>query len=45
MRIEPLSAAARPGAGIAWRKDKPHFDEVVGASLLTPHPRRGAGRG
>lgn len=26
----------RPGAGIGWHKDKPHFDEVVGVSLLAP---------
>jgi alkylated DNA repair dioxygenase AlkB len=25
-----------PGAGIGWHKDKPHFDEVVGVSLLSP---------
>jgi alkylated DNA repair dioxygenase AlkB len=25
-----------PGAGIGWHKDKPHFDEVVGVSLLAP---------
>jgi alkylated DNA repair dioxygenase AlkB len=24
----------RPGAGIGWHRDKPHFDEVVGVSLL-----------
>ena len=26
----------RPGAGIGWHKDKPHFEEVVGVSLLSP---------
>jgi alkylated DNA repair dioxygenase AlkB len=26
----------RPGAGIGWHRDKPQFDEVVGASLLAP---------
>jgi alkylated DNA repair dioxygenase AlkB len=26
----------RPGAGIGWHRDKPHFDEVVGVSLLAP---------
>lgn len=25
-----------PGAGIGWHRDKPHFDEVVGVSLLAP---------
>jgi alkylated DNA repair dioxygenase AlkB len=26
----------RPGAGIGWRRDKAHFAEVVGMSLLAP---------
>jgi alkylated DNA repair dioxygenase AlkB len=26
----------RPGAGIGWHRDKAHFDEVVGVSLLAP---------
>jgi alkylated DNA repair dioxygenase AlkB len=26
----------RPGAGIGWHRDKPHFAEVVGVSLLAP---------
>ena len=26
----------RPGAGIGWHRDKPHFEEVVGVSLLAP---------
>jgi len=26
----------RPGAGIGWRRDKPHFADVVGVSLLAP---------
>ena len=26
----------RPGAGIGWHRDKPHFDEVAGVSLLAP---------
>jgi alkylated DNA repair dioxygenase AlkB len=26
----------RPGAGIGWHKDKPHFGEIVGVSLLSP---------
>ncbi len=25
-----------PGAGIGWHKDRPHFDQVVGVSLLAP---------
>ena len=25
-----------PGAGIGWHRDKPHFEEVVGVSLLAP---------
>lgn len=37
-----------PGAGIGWHRDKPHFDQVVGVSLLAPcvlrfRRRRGAG--
>ena len=26
----------RPGVGIGWHRDKPHFDEVAGVSLLAP---------
>ena len=26
----------RPGAGIGWHRDKPHFAEIVGISLLAP---------
>ncbi|WP_051371204.1 alpha-ketoglutarate-dependent dioxygenase AlkB [Mesorhizobium loti] len=26
----------RPGAGIGWHRDKPHFEDVVGVSLLAP---------
>ncbi|ESY23991.1 alpha-ketoglutarate-dependent dioxygenase AlkB [Mesorhizobium sp. M1148] len=26
----------RPGAGIGWHRDKPHFDLVAGVSLLAP---------
>ena len=26
----------RSGAGIGWHRDKPHFDKVVGVSLLAP---------
>ncbi|MDB5430811.1 MAG: alpha-ketoglutarate-dependent dioxygenase AlkB [Caulobacter sp.] len=25
-----------PGAGIGWHRDKAHFDEIVGVSLLSP---------
>jgi alkylated DNA repair dioxygenase AlkB len=38
----------RPGAGIGWHCDKPHFDEVVGVSLLAACDfrfRRKAGSG
>jgi alkylated DNA repair dioxygenase AlkB len=31
-----LINAYRPGAGIGWHRDKPHFEEVVGVSLLAP---------
>ena len=30
----------RPGAGIGWHRDKPHFDEVVAVSLLSASPLR-----
>ncbi|MER9642837.1 alpha-ketoglutarate-dependent dioxygenase AlkB [Mesorhizobium sp. M0239] len=26
----------RPGAGIGWHRDKPHFEDVAGVSLLGP---------
>jgi alkylated DNA repair dioxygenase AlkB len=26
----------RPGAGIGWHRDKPHFDEIAGVSLMAP---------
>ena len=26
----------RPGAGIGWHRDKPHFEKVVGVSLVAP---------
>jgi alkylated DNA repair dioxygenase AlkB len=35
-----------PGAGIGWHRDKSHFGEVIGVSLLAPCPfrfRRAAG--
>ena len=38
----------RPGAGIGWHRDRPHFDEVVGVSLLAACDfrfRREAGSG
>jgi alkylated DNA repair dioxygenase AlkB len=34
--VQVLINEYRPGAGIGWHKDKPHFDEVVGVSLLAP---------
>jgi alkylated DNA repair dioxygenase AlkB len=34
----------RPGAGIGWHRDKPHFDEVVGVSLLAPSRSASGGR-
>jgi alkylated DNA repair dioxygenase AlkB len=30
----------RPGAGIGWHRDKPHFGDVVGVSLLSPAKMR-----
>jgi alkylated DNA repair dioxygenase AlkB len=38
----------RPGAGIGWHRDKPHFEDVSGVSLLAPcsfRLRRKAGSG
>jgi alkylated DNA repair dioxygenase AlkB len=34
--VQVLINQYRPGAGIGWHRDKPHFDEVVGVSLLAP---------
>jgi alkylated DNA repair dioxygenase AlkB len=34
--VQVLVNAYRPGAGIGWHRDKPHFEEVVGVSLLAP---------
>jgi alkylated DNA repair dioxygenase AlkB len=34
--VQVLVNQYRPGAGIGWHKDKPHFDAVVGVSLLSP---------
>lgn len=30
----------RPGAGIGWHRDKPHFGDVIGVSLLSPAKMR-----
>ncbi len=38
--VQVLINEYRPGAGIGWHRDKPHFDEVVAASLLAPCPLR-----
>jgi alkylated DNA repair dioxygenase AlkB len=34
--VQVLINAYRPGAGSGWHRDKPHFEEVVGVSLLAP---------
>ena len=34
--VQVLINEYRPGAGIGWHRDKPHFGEVVGVSLLAP---------
>ena len=34
--LQVLVNEYRPGAGIGWHRDKAHFDEVVGVSLLAP---------
>jgi hypothetical protein len=34
--VQVLINQYRPGAGIGWRRDKAHFDEVIGVSLLSP---------
>jgi len=34
--VQVLINEYRPGAGIGWHRDKAHFDEVVGVSLLVP---------
>ena len=34
--VQVLINRYRLGAGIGWHKDKPHFEEVVGVSLLSP---------
>jgi alkylated DNA repair dioxygenase AlkB len=34
--VQVLINEYQPGAGIGWHRDRPHFDEVVGVSLLAP---------
>jgi len=34
--VQVLINQYRPGAGIGWHRDKPHFEDVVGVSLLSP---------
>jgi alkylated DNA repair dioxygenase AlkB len=34
--VQALATEYAPGAGIGWHRDRPHFGEVVGVSLLTP---------
>ncbi|RWP60215.1 alpha-ketoglutarate-dependent dioxygenase AlkB [Mesorhizobium sp.] len=34
--VQVLISEYRPGAGIGWHRDKPHFDAVAGVSLLAP---------
>jgi alkylated DNA repair dioxygenase AlkB len=34
--LQVLINEYRPGAGIGWHRDKPHFDAVAGVSLLAP---------
>jgi len=34
--VQVLINQYRPGAGIGWHRDKPHFEQVVGVSLLSP---------
>jgi len=34
--VQVLINEYKPGAGVGWHKDKPHFDEVIGVSLLAP---------
>ena len=46
--VQALINEYRPGAGIGWHRDKPHFGEVAGVSLLAPCSfrfRRKAGSG
>jgi alkylated DNA repair dioxygenase AlkB len=32
--VQVLINEYRPGAGVGWHRDKPHFDEIVAVSLL-----------
>ena len=34
--VQVLINEYRPGAGIGWHRDKPHFAEIAGVSLLAP---------
>jgi alkylated DNA repair dioxygenase AlkB len=34
--VQVLINEYRPGAGIGWHRDKPHFEDVAGVSLLAP---------
>jgi alkylated DNA repair dioxygenase AlkB len=34
--VQVLINEYRPGAGVGWHRDKPHFDEVVAVSLGAP---------
>jgi alkylated DNA repair dioxygenase AlkB len=34
--VQILINEYRPGAGIGWHRDKPHFEDVAGVSLLAP---------
>jgi alkylated DNA repair dioxygenase AlkB len=34
--VQVLINEYQPGAGIGWHRDKPHFEEIAGVSLLAP---------
>lgn len=34
--VQVLINEYRPGAGIGWHHDKPHFEDIAGVSLLAP---------
>lgn len=38
--MQVLINAYRPGAGVGWHRDRPHFGEVVGVSLGSASPFR-----
>ena len=38
--VQVLINAYRPGAGVGWHRDRPHFGEVVGVSLGSASPFR-----